>query len=424
VLHQNRLLHQKFKGMKASISFFPNKAKKNQKTFKTPVYLRICFNRLKSDNRLNIELSEMDILKWDPITMRMMERNSPVNHHLNRLDQKFQEFLTLNATDLPKYSAAFIKDYVLGNNTSKQKTVLKFVDDYFTHSVMQNVSRTPGTIKNYRRSINHLRNFLVLRKQENLAFEQLNYEVASDFKNYLVNSNPALNRIGMTEVSASGVIKKFRTIFGQAVDMELLTKNPFKLVKIKTKSPKRDRLTIHQVRDIVQLDMSYFPGREIYRDIFLFSVCTGLAYKDAISLTWENLELRENNGLKLTLRRIKSDIITESFLPTIATQIAAKYRKNGAGNVLPYRSNKEVNSQLKFLSQIAKIPIKLSTHIGRHTFRQLLAEAGIEDYGVIKRMMGQSRSGDVDETYYSITESRLINAKNKFESFLNQNLSL
>jgi site-specific recombinase XerD len=410
--------------MKASIVFFPNEPKKSVKTAKTPVYMRICYQRTKTETRLNIELGALEIMKWDPVTMRIMEKNSPVNHHLNRLEQKFQEFITLNATHLPKYSAHFMKDYVLGNNHSLQRSVAKFIEEYFAEAVTNNVNRSAGTIKNYRRSVNHFNNFLRLRKRENLSFAELNFEVAADFKNYLVNSDPINDRIGMTEVSAAGVIKKFRTIFDHAVDMELLSKNPFKLVKIKTKSPKRDRLTIQQVRDIVQLDMSYYPGREIYRDIFLFSVCTGLAYKDAVSLTWDNLELRENNGLKLTLRRIKSDIITESFLPTIATQIAAKYRKTGAGNVLPYRSNKEINSQLKFLSQIAKIPIKLSTHIGRHTFRQLLAEAGIEDYGVIKRMMGQSRSGDVDETYYSITESRLINAKNKFECFLNQNLSL
>jgi len=412
--------------MKASINFFPNKVKKNQKTGKVPVYLRVCFNRLKSDTRLNIELSENDLLKWDPITMRLVERNSPVNHHLNRLDQKFHEFITLNATELPKYSASFMKDYVLGNNISQQKTVLKFVDDYFENSVMQNVSRTAGTIKNYRRSINHLRNFLMLRKQENLTFEQLNYELAEDFKSYLVNSNPALNRVGMTEVSASGVIKKFRTIFGQAVDKEFLTKNPFKLVKIKTKSPRRERLTIQQVKDIYRLDLIHYPFQEIYRDIFLFGVFTGLAYKDAMTLTWKNLEQRENNNLKLSLRRIKSDIITESFLPVFAIDIAKKYKERNdnqlTGAVLPQRSNKEVNSKLKLLSSMAKIPLKLSTHIGRHTFRQLLSEAGIEDYGVIKRMMGQSRNGDVDEVYYSVTESRLLNAKTKFENYLMENL--
>lgn len=131
---------------------------------------------------------------------------------------------------------------------------MQFVDDYFVNAVVNNVSRAAGTIKNYRRSINHLRNFLVQKKQENLVFEQLNYEFAVDFKNYQVSTNPGLNRTGMTEVSASGVIKKFRTIFSQAVDKELLTKNPFKQVKIKTKSPKRERLTIEQVRQLFHLD--------------------------------------------------------------------------------------------------------------------------------------------------------------------------
>jgi site-specific recombinase XerD len=432
LLHQaayfaNKMFHQKISfNMKASIVYFPNKLKKNSKTGKIPVYMRICYKRAKAETRLNIELLEQDILKWDPITMRLMERNSPANHQLNRLDQKFQEFITLNITQLPKYSASYIKDYVLGNDLAQQKSVMKFIDDYFTGSVMQNVSRTAGTIKNYRRSINHFRNFLSLRKQVKLIFEQVDFELAQDFKNYLVNSNPAMNRIGMTEVSASGVIKKFRTIFSQAVDKDLLTKNPFKLVKIKTKSPRRERLTIQQVKDIYQLDLTYYPSIELYRDIFLFGVFTGLAYQDTMSLTWQNLETRESNNIKLVLRRIKSDVITESFLPDFAIQIASKYKEHIKskipGGVLPHRSNKEVNSKLKFLAHLTNIPIKLSTHIGRHTFRQLLAESEIEDYGVIKRMMGQSRNGDVDETYYSITESRLLSAKNKFESFLKKNL--
>ena len=50
----------------------------------------------------------------------------------------------------------------------------------------------------------------------------------------------------MTEVSATGVIKKFHTIFTNAVDLEILKINPFKIVKIKTKSSHRERLTIEQ----------------------------------------------------------------------------------------------------------------------------------------------------------------------------------
>ena len=151
--------------------------------------MRICYQRAKSETRLNLELGALEALKWDPVTMRIMEKNSPVNHQLNRLEQKFYEFITLNATNLPKYSANYIKDYVLGNNLSRQRSVAKFIDDYFAEAVTNNVNRSPGTVKNYRRSVNHFNNFLRLRKRDNLSFAEMNYEVAADFKNYLVSSD-------------------------------------------------------------------------------------------------------------------------------------------------------------------------------------------------------------------------------------------
>jgi integrase len=89
-------------------------------------------------------------------------------------------------------------------------------------------------------------------------------------------------------------------------------------------------------------------------------------------------------------------------------------------SVLPYRSNKEVNLQLKYLGQLANIPISLTTHIARHTYRQLLAEVGIEDLAVIKRMMGQTRSNDIDDIYYIVTENKLLAAKEKFQNYLNR----
>ncbi len=413
--------------MKASLVFYPNAIKSNVKNGKTPVYLRICYQRTKAETRLNVMLTRQEVMRWDPITMRIQDRNSPVNHYLSRIEQKFNEFLIMEATNLPKFEACHIRDYILGFQKSRQIKVLEFVDKYFCDAVANNVGRTQATIKNYRRAINHLVNFLGSRKESGMLLLNLTYEVASDFKNYLVNSNPALDRIGMTEVSASCVIKKFRTIFSHAIDRDLITKNPFKLVKIKTKSPRRERLTLDQVKRLMNLDLTYYQAQILYRDLFLFSVFTGLAYHDLSSLEWKNLQLREEGKLiKLTISRTKTEVLTESFLPEMAIKLAMKYKNCSnseiTGLVFPRRSNKEINSQLKLLANLAQIPVKLSTHIGRHTFRQLLAEASIEDYGVIKRMMGQSRNGDVDEVYYSVTESRLIAATNKLDLCLNQNL--
>jgi integrase len=79
--------------------------------------------------------------------------------------------------------------------------------------------------------------------------------------------------------------------------------------------------------------------------------------------------------------------------------------------------------QLKILANMVGIPLKLTTHIARHTFRQLLAEADIYEMGVIKRMMGHSRNGEIDGIYYAVTESRLMEAKRKFELYLEKAFS-
>jgi site-specific recombinase XerD len=412
--------------MKASLTFFPQERKKNKKTGRIPIYMRICFLRAKAESRLNIEIDLENLTKWDPFTMRITERNCAINHYLNRIEQKFQDFLILNSTCLPKFSAANIKSFVLGEPVKTAK-LMTFVDNYFVNTIVKDVNRKPGTVKNYRRAVNHLVRFLGFKNLKNMNISDLDYGFASDFKVYLVSTIATIDKAGMDEVSAGGIIKKFRTIFNHAVDLELINKNPFKLIKIKTKSPRRERLSIQHIRALIEADLSNYPPLQVHRDIFLFSSLTGLAYMDSMLLCWRNLESKENENIKLSFCRQKSDILTESFLPTLAITIAKKYSshiKNGEMTVLPKRSNKEINSQLKVIAVLASIPIRLTTHVARHTFRQLIAEADVSDYGVIKRMMGHSRRSDIDDVYYSITDSRLLDAKNKFECYLKKNLML
>lgn len=84
---------------------------------------------------------------------------------------------------------------------------MQFVDKYFEESVMNNSNRAEGTIKNYRRAINHMNAYLNHLKKQNRLLDELNVEFASGFKNFLFNTNPAIKRLGMCEVSAETGIK-------------------------------------------------------------------------------------------------------------------------------------------------------------------------------------------------------------------------
>jgi hypothetical protein len=57
--------------MRTSISFFPNVAKRNSKTGRIPIYLRVIHNGQKAEARLNENISIKDLPEWDLIIMRL-----------------------------------------------------------------------------------------------------------------------------------------------------------------------------------------------------------------------------------------------------------------------------------------------------------------------------------------------------------------
>jgi hypothetical protein len=255
--------------MKVSLLFYPNNSKKSKRNGKTPLYARVCFRGSKAEERLNIEVGNDTLLKWDPMTMRFSDRTLTANKHLNSLDQRFEEFIYFNSTTLYSYNPRKILDHVLSKPEKKEENVIEFIDNYFSKCVEKNSELAAGTIRNYRKSINHLKRFLTIVNKNNLCFNSLSRLFVTEFLQYLKSSDTLNNKEAMTMVSACSILKSFRPIINAAVDRGLIEKNPFREIKLKTRSPKRDRLNITQVKQLKRLDLSKFPTQRIYRDIFL-----------------------------------------------------------------------------------------------------------------------------------------------------------
>ena len=390
------------------------------------MYVRIVLNRKKAEMRLNIEVLPEDIIKWDEKTMRFTDREMSANVLLNTIDKNFEDFRHFHSTKLGGYNVKTIRNLILGIDTKPNPLVQHYLDKYYDMAIGPNTQLAEGTKKNYRKALKHLREYLAFRKLKNVTIKDVDMAFAHGFRDYLLGTFPDCKRIGMKEPSALDNIKRLRTVFDRAVEEELMLANPFKKIRLKNSRRQRGRLDIHQIKSIYELDLSKFPTQRPYKDLFLFSVFTGLAYADASSLKQGDLNVMTDGNIRLFKKREKTDIITEMILPKQAVEILNKYKNSGeveiTGCVLPKRSNKEVNVQLKILANRVGIPIRLTTHIARHTFRQLLAEADIYEMGVIKRMMGHSSNREIDGIYYAVTESRLLEAKRKFELYLKKSL--
>lgn len=175
-------------------------------------------------------------------------------------------------------------------------------------------------------------------------------------------------------------------------------------------------------------------GQELSRDIFLFCCFTGMRYSDAANLKWENVneELIEFVTIKNN-KRLRVDLNDHS------KGILEKYRsvmKEPKGKVFPYRSDQQVNNDLKKLCRKIGLvePVSIvryygnkrhtttmkkcdaiSTHAGRRTFICLAIELGILPV-VIREWTGHSTDKAM-KPYISVTNKKKAREMSKFDSF-------
>lgn len=415
------MFHQNFQTMsKTSISFYPHLDKKNKKTGKVPVYLRIINNRGKAEIRLSIDVDENTLHQWNPRMMRFEDSKLAINKLLNKLQTEFEELIYRNSNKLNELSARDLRDYLLGSKTPKGDFVINFLWQYYHNSLLNKTTIEPGTKKNYKKAINHLEQFLIHSQRTELTLTDFNSSVSNEFKDYLLSTFPEKNKKGMTESSASGNIKKLKSILERAVEDGKISRNPFLGIKLKAQARYREKLNSHEIKTIYEFNFSEFPTLDKVRDIFIFSVFTGLAYNDSIALKKNQLQRWEGNELYIHLKRTKTGVETRQFLVSQANSVIEKYKSimEYKETLLPPISNQQLNMRLKTIAEKVGIHKPLSSHIARHSYRQLLSEAGLKDLAAIKTMMGHSRNRDIDAVYHSVTEKQLLESKLQFQLFL------
>lgn len=405
---------------KATISFFPYPGKKNSRTGKIPVYIRIILNRNKTEMRLSLDVNESELPLWNSQLMRFEDNKMLVNKLLNKLQSEFDNIVYINSNNLDKLTAKDLRDLLMGKRRSDGETLMGYFNNYYEKAIALKSTIEPGTKKNYRKAIKHLENYLKYSKQESIALGEADSAFAHNFLDYLLASIPEFKKTGMVESSASGNIKKLKAVFQRAVDEGLITRNPFAGLKLKSQARYKEKLNSIEVKALIEYNLEEFGTLDKIRDIFLFSVFTGLAYNDAISLTKSQIQHWGNGEAYLHLKRTKTGVETRQFLISQAKDIIEKYKNENhfQETLLPSISNQQLNLRLKILAEKVKITKPLTSHIARHTFRQLLSEAGLKDLAAIKTMMGHSRRNDIDAVYHSVTEKQLLEAKGQYQLFI------
>ena len=192
-----------------------------------------------------------------------------------------------------------------------------------------------------------------------------------------------------------------------------IDKYPFENYKIKL--PRNKILYLTQ-DEIDRIDRTNFKVERlnVIRDIFIFSIYTGLAYAEVESLSPDNITKGMDGELWLNIHRKKTKKEYQVPLLPRALEILDKYKDHPLcikkGKCLAVPSNVKYNAYLKEIGDIAGIPKNkpLVTHLARKTFATTIALTNGMNIGVLSKILGHNSIKVTLDSYGTIIDELML----------------
>lgn len=272
-------------------------------------------------------------------------------------------------------TAAKLKDTYLGIGV-RQETLLKLFEQHnaeFEKKVGH--SRAQGTFTRYRTVCNHIREFLPhTYKREDIPLKELNLTFINDFEYFLRTEKKCRTN------TMWGYMIVLKHIVSIARNDGRLPFNPFAGYINSPESVDRGYLTQTEIQTLMDAPIKN-TYHELVRDLFVFSVFTGLAYSDVKNLTTDNLQTFFDGNLWIITRRKKTNTESNIRLLDVPKRIMEKYKGLARdGHVFPVPSNGSCNKILKEIGRQCGFKVRLTYHTARHTnATTVLAAANIAE---------------------------------------------
>lgn len=344
-----------------SINFYLSKTK--EKGDKLPIYLRVIYSRKKAECFTGLYIEDKN---WNPAKQRAKKDNQ-INDQLGTIESKINTILYNLEKDEKQVSASLIKNLYTGKDKI-EKSLLEYFELHikelkFTNELAKN------SISRYIDTFQHLEEFLKQKKQKDYLLRKVDFKFLNEFDSYLKTQVSSISKQVLERNTVNKHHSRLRTVLIKAVKESQLAKNPYQEFKFKYTPSKRTFLTIEELNRIKELDLKNNQSLTKVRDIFIFSVYTGLRFQDAQQLRTNQIIIEKDNAcLDFTQSKTLEALKVPLLQP--AKDIIEKYKTTESkitGLVLPKISNQKFNTYLKIIGELAQIEKVLTHHVARHT---------------------------------------------------------
>lgn len=347
------------------------------------------------DSKNELAISEKSYNSDREIYIAEVNRN--IEFDIKRIEKiiySFGEFDSFNIDDI-------VKKYLQPNPNEKLFDFMQTIISSL-HECMQ--YRTSETYKSTLASI------MRFREGRDIFLVDLSSDIVLGYESYLKRCNVTMN-------TCSFYMRIFRAVYNRAVERNLIVQQyPFKKVYTGVAKTVKRSLTIEDIRQIKQLNLSGKPALELARDMFMFSFYTrGMSFIDIVYLQRTNISngilsyRRRKTGQKLYIRweECMQDII--NCYKNETSYLFLVNLEDGKLGLTNLRSTQTmINRNLKLIAKLLSIDIPLTLYVARHTWANIAYNQNVP-ISIISEGMGHNSEKTTRIYLSSIENSKIDN---------------
>ena len=302
-----------------------------------------------------------------------------------------------------KVTAVEVKNAFQGIATAQKTVLVLFEEMMRDFKARIGIDRAASTYKQYEVLHKQLKDFLKVQYHVNdIPFGELDLPFIEALEFYF----RVKRRMKAATVKARLIL--FNKIVLSALHRNIITRSPFTGFETGKITARNRSLNPEELERVISTPLESATQRFI-RDMFVFSVFTGISYADLKKLSWKDIITEDDGSLWISADRQKTKTAFNVKLLDIPIQIMEYYRGLASGElVFPSMSLGQVNVGLKRIARHCNIDRALTYHMARYTFAsQICLSQGVPIESV-SRMLGHTNI-HTTQRYARLNNEKIVN---------------
>ena len=399
---------------RVNISFFRYHSRETE-TGEAPLYCRLWHESKRKIFSIGFKVTRN---KWNQnkqIATGKSEMTQRINTQMEVIKNKLVEIETKLIMEGSEDILEDMYALYIGKTTVSRSFITLFEERYMTAKRMEGIKFKKSTLDKFKDVLELVRAYIKKSYHaSDIPMNKVNFKFISGLEDYLLTVRR------QKPVTINKNMQRVKQVTTYAMKCNYIKVDPF-IDHAPLKVEKE--LVFLTTEELHKLESYQFAQERLakVRDLYLFSVYTGLAYHEAFALQKKHIIMAFDKKFWIEMKREKTGKgISVPLLPQ-AMKIMEKYDNGGdkEAHVLPAISNQKMNSYLKEITEIVGINKKLTHHTARKTFATTILLYNDVPIEIVSKLLGHSSIAVTQKHYAKVVNKKVSACMEKLEKQLN-----